>query len=158
MTFEQFAAIVCDWQSRLTPEQARAGAESLRRQIYIPDLPDAIPLGAVLVAIAKGGPAPVPDPKPKPRISPAPKRRARRASQKAISGTGLGLRGRPSRRAQALVREQLAHGPKRGEEVRAAGEAAEISGRTLIAAADALGVRVRKGQWWLPGGSESPIR
>jgi hypothetical protein len=32
MTFEQFAAIVRDWQSRLTPEQARECAESLRRQ------------------------------------------------------------------------------------------------------------------------------
>jgi hypothetical protein len=66
--------------------------------------------------------------------------------------TGHGRRGRPSKRAQALVREQLADGPKRGEEVRAAAEAAEISERTLIAAAGALGVRARKGQWWLPGG------
>jgi hypothetical protein len=29
MTFEQFAAVVRDWQSRLTPEQARARVESL---------------------------------------------------------------------------------------------------------------------------------
>jgi hypothetical protein len=34
----------------------------------------------------------------------------------------------------------------------AAAEAAEISGkRSLIAAADALGVRCRRGTWWLPG-------
>jgi hypothetical protein len=41
--------------------------------------------------------------------------------------TGQEWRGRPSARAQALVREQLAQGPKRGEEVQAAAEAAEIS-------------------------------
>lgn len=49
-----------DWISRLTPEQVRASAESVRRQAYISDLPDEIPLDAVPAAIAKGGPAPVP--------------------------------------------------------------------------------------------------
>ena len=44
MTFEQLAAIARDWQSRLTPAQVRAGVESLRRQVYVSDLPDAIPL------------------------------------------------------------------------------------------------------------------
>jgi hypothetical protein len=34
---------------------------------------------------------------------------------------------------------------------KAAAEAAEIPERSLIAAADALGVRTQRGQWWLPG-------
>jgi hypothetical protein len=171
MTFEQFAAIVRDWQSRLTPEQARACAEGLRRQVYISDLPDEIPLDAALAAIAKGGPAPVPDGNRKnqlsggdrphlntekqassaPKSAPAAKRQAVE-STKATSGTGQDLRGRPSKRAQAPVREQHAKGPKRGEEVQAAADLANISERTLIAAASSLGVRTRKGQWWLPGG------
>jgi hypothetical protein len=50
-------------------------------------------------------------------------------------------RGRPSKRAQALVREQLANGPKRGEDVQAAAHLADISQRSLIAAASSLGVR-----------------
>jgi hypothetical protein len=54
-------------------------------------------------------------------------------------------------RAQALVREQLANGPKPGSHVEAAAEAAEIPARSLIAAADALGVRTQRAQWWLPG-------
>jgi hypothetical protein len=32
----------------------------------------------------------------------------------------------------------------------AAASCAEISERALIAAADALGVRTQRGQWWLP--------
>ena len=39
---------------------------------------------------------------------------------------------------RALVREQLVHGPKRGELVDAAAEAAQIPSRSLIAAASAL--------------------
>jgi hypothetical protein len=54
-------------------------------------------------------------------------------------------------RAQALVCEQLASGPKRGELVEAAAEALNIPPRSLIAAADPLGVRCQRGQWWLPG-------
>jgi hypothetical protein len=54
-------------------------------------------------------------------------------------------------RARTLVREQLAKGPKPGAEVAAAAEALEIPERSLIAAADALGVRTQRGQWWLPG-------
>jgi hypothetical protein len=49
------------------------------------------------------------------------------------------------------VRAQLADGPKPGASVEAAAEAAEISERALVAAADVLGVRTQKGQWWLPG-------
>jgi hypothetical protein len=49
------------------------------------------------------------------------------------------------------VREQLAHGPKRGEAVLAVAYLNDISEKSLIAAASALGVRARRGQWWLPG-------
>jgi hypothetical protein len=55
-------------------------------------------------------------------------------------------------RAQALgKRAQLADGPKHGELAKAAAAEAEISERNLIAAAERLGVRSRRGQWWLPG-------
>jgi hypothetical protein len=49
------------------------------------------------------------------------------------------------------VREQLANGPKPESRVVAAAEAAEIPERSSTAAADVLGVRTRRGQWWLPG-------
>ena len=90
--------------------------------------------------VARGELAPVPDGKAAPKSAPAPKRQTVE-SRKATSGTGQGLRGRPSKRAQALVREQLAHGPKRGEHVQATASLADIPERTLIAAAGALGVR-----------------
>jgi hypothetical protein len=41
--------------------------------------------------------------------------------------------------------EQLANGPKRGEDVQAAAHLADISERSLFAAASALDVRTRKG-------------
>jgi hypothetical protein len=56
-----------------------------------------------------------------------------------------------SERARAFVRNQLAKGPKPGEQITAAAEAAEIPERSLIAAAEALGVRTQRGQWWIPG-------
>jgi hypothetical protein len=63
-------------------------------------------------------------------------------------------RGRPSKsvraRARALLREQLADGPRHGEHVIAAAAEADISERNLIAAAERLGVRSQRGQWWLP--------
>jgi hypothetical protein len=71
-------------------------------------------------------------------------------SKKAKSGA-MEMRGRPSTRAQALVREQLKHGPKPESAVMAAANLADIPERSLIAAADALGVRTQKGRWWLPG-------
>lgn len=52
--------------------------------------------------------------------------------------------------AKALVRAQLANGPKPEEDILADADFVAIPGRTLIAAADALGVRTRRGQWWLP--------
>ena len=60
-------------------------------------------------------------------------------------------RRRASERAQRLLLDQLANGPKPGALIEAAAEAAEISERALVAAADVLGVRTLKGQWWLPG-------
>ncbi len=53
--------------------------------------------------------------------------------------------------ARALLRRQLADGPKPGALVEAAAREAEIPIRLLIVAADALGVRTRRGEWWLPG-------
>jgi hypothetical protein len=53
--------------------------------------------------------------------------------------------------ARALLQEQLSDGPRPGAQVTAAAEAAEIPERSLLAAADVLGVRCRQGQWWLPG-------
>jgi hypothetical protein len=50
----------------------------------------------------------------------------------------------------ALVREQLKHGPKPELTVMAGAHLADIPERSLIAAADALGVRTRKGQWGIP--------
>jgi hypothetical protein len=46
---------------------------------------------------------------------------------------------------------QLANGPAPGECVKAAATEADISERNLIAAAERLGVRSQRGQWWLPG-------
>jgi hypothetical protein len=63
----------------------------------------------------------------------------------------LSERRRASERAQRLLLAHLANGPKPGALIEAAAEAAEISERALVAAADVLGVRTQKGQWWLPG-------
>jgi hypothetical protein len=49
------------------------------------------------------------------------------------------------------VREQLANGPKPGDQIEAAAKAADIPERVLIAAASALGVRTQRGRWWIPG-------
>jgi hypothetical protein len=74
--------------------------------------------------------------------TPAP--RVSRARQKRLPRPDV------SQRARALVRQQLANGPKPGAQVEAAAEAAEIPERSLIRAADALGVRTQRGQWWMP--------
>jgi hypothetical protein len=58
---------------------------------------------------------------------------------------------RAKERAEAFVREQLANGLRYGELVkRDAAEYTKISERTLHAAAERLGVRSQRGQWWLP--------
>jgi hypothetical protein len=56
-----------------------------------------------------------------------------------------------SARARELLRGQLANGPKPGAQIEALAETQDIPMRSLIVAADALGVRCRLGQWWLPG-------
>jgi hypothetical protein len=63
--------------------------------------------------------------------------------------------GRPrvKERAERCLREQLANGPRCGERVIAAAAEVDVSERTLIAAAERLGVRTRRGEWWLPGGA-----
>ncbi len=48
--------------------------------------------------------------------------------------------------ARALLQEQLANGPRPGSQIEVAAEEAEIPMRSLIVAADALGVRTQKGQ------------
>jgi hypothetical protein len=49
------------------------------------------------------------------------------------------------------ARAQAADGPKPASQIEVAAEAAAIPERSLIAAADELGVRTQRGQWWLPG-------
>ena len=46
---------------------------------------------------------------------------------------------------------QLADGPKPAELIEAGAEAADITEHSLIVGADTLGVRTRRGEWWLPG-------
>jgi len=128
MTFEQFAATVRDWQSWMTPAQVRSATGSI---LGIADLPRGTTLDAALAMVAKGEPALVPAGKAEPK---PPQRQAVNSPAKARSGTGQGSRGRPSARAQALVREQLKHGPRSEASVMAAASFADISERTLIAA------------------------
>jgi len=80
-------------------------------------------------------------------------RRQLSTENRATSKPAKKSRGRSPtvRQAQALLREQLADGPKPGELVEAAAEAAAIPERSLIRAADVLNVRTQRGQWWLPG-------
>jgi hypothetical protein len=49
------------------------------------------------------------------------------------------------------LRRELKRGPRSGAQIEAAAEAAAIDARSLLAVADALGVRTRRGEWWLPG-------
>jgi hypothetical protein len=57
----------------------------------------------------------------------------------------------PSKRARALLRQQLKHGPRPGAQIEAAAEAAAIPKAVLIAATDEIGVKSRHGEWRLPG-------
>lgn len=153
MTFEQYIDVVRDWQSRLTPEEVRRCIESLSRMDIV-DLPQGVDVSVDRVMAIAAGVAsmPVPEVKAAPEPEPPWPRESKKAKLPHVRkfGTGQGSRGRPSERAQALVREQLADGPKPGAEIEAAARAAEISEHALIAAADVLGVRVRKGKWWIP--------
>lgn len=49
------------------------------------------------------------------------------------------------------MREQLANGPKAGSQIETAVKATDIPERSLIMAADMLGVRTQKGQWYDDG-------
>jgi hypothetical protein len=100
-------------------------------------------------------PAPVPDAKtdapPTETGEHAADSQPKRRGRKRRKSAALPPRRRMPERARALLREQLADGPKRRELIEAAAKAAEIPERSLIVAADALGVRTRRGEWWLPG-------
>jgi hypothetical protein len=58
-------------------------------------------------------------------------------------------RPRAPERAERCLRELLADGPRHGEHVIAAAAEVDVSERTLIAAAERLGVRSQRGQWRL---------
>jgi hypothetical protein len=74
-------------------------------------------------------------------------------------GNGAEPRPRVKERAERCSREQLANGPRCGEHVIAAAAEADFSERSLIAADERLGVRCRRGQWWLPSsGRDSESR
>jgi hypothetical protein len=115
--------IVKDYQRALAERDA-TGAE------------DARPIYARLRGEAGAAPAKVRPKRQRAAAEPPPRKR----------------RSRPPRiqQARALLREQLTGGPKPGALVEAAAKAAEIPKRELLAAADALGVRCRRGRWWLP--------
>jgi len=59
----------------------------------------------------------------------------------------VGNRPRAKACAEAVVRELLADGPAPGDGVKAAAVEAKVSERTLIAEAERLGVRSKRGQW-----------
>jgi hypothetical protein len=54
-------------------------------------------------------------------------------------------------RAERCQRELLANGLAPGECVKTAAAEAKVSEHNLIAAAERLGVRSQRGQWWPPG-------
>ncbi len=97
-------------------------------------------------------------PEPKP-LRPKPPQADLVQSTKSVSTLASSTESRPAgngrlpapKRAEAIVREQLANGPVPGDLVKAIAAEAKVSERFLIAAAERLGVRTRRGQWWLPG-------
>ena len=167
MTFAELCVAVHDWMRRLPPAQVR---EAIKRQLDseegVEGLRRGFPVDAAWVMISLGlGPGMRPVALLRGKAPAAPRRDE--ASETAIASEPAskpeaepaavgraprrGSRGRPSKRAQALVREQLKHGPKPGAEIEAAAEAAAIPKRALIAATDALGVVTKRGEWRLPG-------
>ena len=154
MTFEQFAEIVRDWQRGLPPEQAHSTIESLL-PIAVAN-PREVVLDDLLAMVANWQRAPKPERKAEPDVvgtSPqrqAPRRKAKSRSDHQVKPkhndppAGQDSRGRSSKK-------ELANGPKLGEQVLAAADLADISERTLIAAADSLGVRA-------PSASASSMR
>jgi len=88
----------------------------------------------------------------RPRVKKSKKDRLTQAKSRPSRNTPSAPRRVPER-ARALLRQQLADGPKPKALIEAAAEAAEIPERSLLAAASALGVRTQRGQWWLEGAS-----
>jgi hypothetical protein len=94
----------------------------------------------------------VPTPAAPAAPAPAPPQPLARTSSPAKSPPTANGRPRAKERAERCLRELLANGPRHGDVIkRDATKAAKISERTLIAAADRLGVRCRRGEWFLPG-------
>jgi hypothetical protein len=147
MDFEQFAAIIRNLvNDGLAPAQIRAAAHD----IIGAGADAALALAAerdqvVREALAGTTPAVLEG-----EVIP-PKAETKRNGSAASVAVGAGAASRPEvKRARALVREQLRDGPRPGAEVEAAAQAAAIPKAALLAATDALGVRVRRGEWRLP--------
>jgi len=93
----------------------------------------------------------VPELKPAPAPTPEPEQQVATPDPLSVPASPATGNGRPRAKERAEAREQLAYGPRHGDLVkRDAAEYAKISERTLIAAAERLGVRTQRGQWWLP--------
>jgi hypothetical protein len=99
-------------------------------------------------AIAPARPAPAPTSVPggdevsnrrEPEIIPPAKKRGRPPASDGAS------------RARRLLQQELRNGPRRGEHIERAAQAAAISKPLLLTAADQLGVRSKRGEWRLPG-------
>jgi len=175
MTFHQFAEMVREFRATLTPEQAHIATEGLAYWELV-DLPHGEILETALQMA--WGPEDLTAQREERRrlgdlnaaerrrlfkelewravrLAPEPKRVRRKRKRKPgappASMSTPAQRSQPSERARALVREQLADGPKPGSEIAAAAEAAAIPEGVLLAATDTLGVVTRRGEWRLPG-------
>jgi hypothetical protein len=168
MTFAELVVAVHDWTRRLPLAKVRAAIQrQLESEEGVEGFHRGISIDAVLVMVRMGlGPgmrlvvfglrgeapaAPRRDEPSETAIASESASKPEAEPEAAERAPRREWRRRPSKRAQALVREQLANGPKAEAEIEAAAQAAEIPKPSLIAAADALGVRTRRGQWWLPG-------
>ena len=65
-------------------------------------------------------------------------------------------RPRVTERSRTLLHKQFANGLKPESQIEAAAKAAEISRPVLIAAAERLGVRTQRRQWWLLSAKLAP--
>jgi hypothetical protein len=164
MLWEQFATLARDWMKRLPPAEARAALAAVLAAT-VANAHEVDIDAAIAQALAESAPAPeveaesaaapVPAGKAEPEIVPAQRRRPTKhsaAKRTSVRSGGAGKALQPvGKRARALVREQLKHGPKPAAQIEAAAQAAEIPKAVLLAATDELGVRTQRGQWWLPG-------
>jgi hypothetical protein len=151
MNLRQFAGIVEDWRHTLTPKQFRQAVDSLVAMNVVLDLPMGVSVERALAAVLDLERA-VAKREEKPALPPSPPRSPAPIANPASipSRPARGGRRGVGERARTLVREQLQHGPRPESHVVAAAKASAIPERSLIAAADALGVRARRGQWRLP--------